>query len=51
MVGGRIMNIVLILSTIIVLEIAIGFGASPMKILGKVNYYKGGDERKGFAEG
>lgn len=33
MVGGRIMNIILILSTIIVLEIAIGFGASPTKVL------------------
>jgi len=38
-------------STTRVLEAAIGVKASPMKILGKVNCYKGGEEREGFAEG
>ena len=38
-------------STTRVLEAAIGVRASPMKILGKVNRYKGGEEQKGFVEG
>ena len=51
MVGGRIMSVASILSTTRVLEAATVVRASPMKILGKVNYYKGGEQRKGFAEG
>jgi hypothetical protein len=51
MVGGRIMSVASILSTMRALEEAIGVRASPMKILGKVNYYIGGEERERFAEG
>ena len=51
MVRGRIMNLVSILSTTRTIEAAIGVRASPTKVLGKVSCYKGGEERKGFAEG
>jgi len=48
---GRVINVASILSTRRVLEAITVVRASPMKILGKVNCYKGGEERKGFVEG
>jgi hypothetical protein len=51
MVGDRVMSVASILSTTRSLEVSIRVRAIPMKILGKVSCYKGGEERKGFTEG
>jgi hypothetical protein len=45
------MSVASILITTRSLEVSIGVRAIPMKILGKANCYKGGEEQKGFVEG